>query len=292
MAILLSNDLRKRQDEATRNNLLLYQQIFVYLFAFYAIWGSVLTPHILNADWLNLEIRERLTAIVVVLAIPFQLFSWWFLLRLFMEPQPIKHPIFAATSVLFGVFAMALLIVLYVFPVSNLLEAATRLYCITHLLVSLLAAAMFISSPGKQFTPKVSRWWAPFIVLFGSIQAVGTAFYHLSLITSLLFIVLFFISNLWPVVLFWFYAKKQLPSNENHDAACDALMEKYQISKRESEIIRRICQGKTNQEIANELFITLQTVKDHTSRIYLKTSVKNRTQLSNLFGGEVNNQAE
>ena len=44
-----------------------------------------------------------------------------------------------------------------------------------------------------------------------------------------------------------------------------------------------ICSGKTNQQIADDLFISLQTVKDHIHHIYLKTGVKNRVQLTNLI---------
>ena len=57
---------------------------------------------------------------------------------------------------------------------------------------------------------------------------------------------------------------------------------KHEISPREADIIREICNGLSNQEIADKLFITLQTVKDHTSRIYTKTNVRNRMQLMNL----------
>jgi DNA-binding CsgD family transcriptional regulator len=56
----------------------------------------------------------------------------------------------------------------------------------------------------------------------------------------------------------------------------------YEISKREAEIVLEICSGKSNKGIADKLFITLQTVKDHNHRIYTKTGVKSRVQLSNL----------
>jgi len=61
------------------------------------------------------------------------------------------------------------------------------------------------------------------------------------------------------------------------------LFEKYNISKREMEVIQLICEGYTNQQIADKLFISIETVKDHNSRIFLKTGVKNRTQLARLF---------
>jgi DNA-binding NarL/FixJ family response regulator len=56
----------------------------------------------------------------------------------------------------------------------------------------------------------------------------------------------------------------------------------FDITPRESEIIREVCNGLSNKEIADKLFITLQTVKDHTHRIYIKTNVKSRVQLINL----------
>ncbi len=49
------------------------------------------------------------------------------------------------------------------------------------------------------------------------------------------------------------------------------------------ESIYQLCAGKTNKEISRALFISLQTVKDHIYRIYLKTNVKNRVQLINLI---------
>ena len=61
------------------------------------------------------------------------------------------------------------------------------------------------------------------------------------------------------------------------------LMLKYNISKREIEVIQLICEGLTNKEIAEKLFISIDTVKDHNSRIFQKTDVKNRTQLAKLF---------
>jgi len=57
------------------------------------------------------------------------------------------------------------------------------------------------------------------------------------------------------------------------------LERKYQITKREMEVIDLICLGKTNKEIADQLFISVDTVKDHNYKIFQKTSVKNRTQL-------------
>lgn len=63
----------------------------------------------------------------------------------------------------------------------------------------------------------------------------------------------------------------------------DVFIKSYGITSRESEVIMEIYKGKTNKEIADKLFVTVQTIKDHTHRIYQKTHVKNRTQLASLL---------
>ena len=50
------------------------------------------------------------------------------------------------------------------------------------------------------------------------------------------------------------------------------------LTNREREILMLIAQGKSNQEIADELFITLKTVKTHVSNILAKLDVDDRTQ--------------
>ncbi|WP_042222599.1 response regulator [Oceanobacillus manasiensis] len=51
-----------------------------------------------------------------------------------------------------------------------------------------------------------------------------------------------------------------------------------QLTAREEEILLLIAQGKTNQEIADDLIIALKTVKVHVSNILSKLEVQDRTQ--------------
>ncbi|HEY5825356.1 MAG TPA: LuxR C-terminal-related transcriptional regulator [Cyclobacteriaceae bacterium] len=50
------------------------------------------------------------------------------------------------------------------------------------------------------------------------------------------------------------------------------------ISKREHEVLELMAQGLSNQEIADKLFVSLNTVKTHTSNLFLKLDTKRRTQ--------------
>jgi len=67
------------------------------------------------------------------------------------------------------------------------------------------------------------------------------------------------------------------------DLSAHELIQKYQISRREQEIIQLVSSGRSNQEIADELFISLGTVKNHLYNIFLKLGIKNRTQLVKIF---------
>ena len=51
-----------------------------------------------------------------------------------------------------------------------------------------------------------------------------------------------------------------------------------QLTERESEVLRLMAEGKENAQIAEELFISVHTVKNHVSNILAKLEVENRVQ--------------
>jgi len=50
------------------------------------------------------------------------------------------------------------------------------------------------------------------------------------------------------------------------------------ISKREHEVLILMAQGLSNQEVADKLFVSLNTVKTHSSKLFEKLNVERRTQ--------------
>lgn len=50
------------------------------------------------------------------------------------------------------------------------------------------------------------------------------------------------------------------------------------ISQRELEVLQLVAEGLSNRQIAERLFVSLNTVKTHSSRIFEKLEVRNRTQ--------------
>ena len=52
-----------------------------------------------------------------------------------------------------------------------------------------------------------------------------------------------------------------------------------QLSERELDVIRLLCDGRSNREVAQELFIAEPTVKSHIGRIMTKMGVRDRVQV-------------
>jgi len=55
-------------------------------------------------------------------------------------------------------------------------------------------------------------------------------------------------------------------------------LQRLGISKREYEVLELIAQGLSNQEIAERLFVSLSTVKTHSSNLFMKLDARRRTQ--------------
>ncbi len=56
--------------------------------------------------------------------------------------------------------------------------------------------------------------------------------------------------------------------NDNKDSS-------LRLTKREIEVLRLICQERTNQEMAEALFVSVKTIEGHRDRICYKTNTKN-----------------
>jgi two-component system, NarL family, response regulator LiaR len=58
----------------------------------------------------------------------------------------------------------------------------------------------------------------------------------------------------------------------------ESALQRTGISKREREVLELMAQGLSNQEIADKLFVSLNTIKTHSSNLFLKLEVSRRTQ--------------
>ena len=58
----------------------------------------------------------------------------------------------------------------------------------------------------------------------------------------------------------------------------EAIIKRTGLSKREFEVLTLISRGDSNQQIADKLFVSQNTVKTHLSNLYVKLDAKRRTQ--------------
>ncbi|MBN2668866.1 MAG: tetratricopeptide repeat protein [Bacteroidales bacterium] len=65
---------------------------------------------------------------------------------------------------------------------------------------------------------------------------------------------------------------------KNHDQRVLESLKKYELTEREEEVLLLISRGYKNAEIAEKMFVSLNTIKTHTKNIFIKLDVNNRTQ--------------
>ncbi|MEK7729809.1 MAG: LuxR C-terminal-related transcriptional regulator, partial [candidate division KSB1 bacterium] len=58
----------------------------------------------------------------------------------------------------------------------------------------------------------------------------------------------------------------------------EAGLQRLGISKREYEVLELIALGLSNQEIAEKLFVSLNTIKTHSSNLFMKLEARRRTE--------------
>ncbi len=56
--------------------------------------------------------------------------------------------------------------------------------------------------------------------------------------------------------------------------------ERVPLTRRELDVVRAIARGRTNAEIAGELFLAVSTVKTHVGNVGAKLSARNRVEIA------------
>lgn len=73
--------------------------------------------------------------------------------------------------------------------------------------------------------------------------------------------------------------EKEIYIQKEKDTPLDeAALARLNISKRELEVLQLMAEGLSNQEIAARLFVSLNTIKTHSSNLFEKMDVKRRMQ--------------
>jgi DNA-binding CsgD family transcriptional regulator len=97
--------------------------------------------------------------------------------------------------------------------------------------------------------------------------------------SSLLFTPFFFmVISIFSLVSFFKYHEST--QNEKYEIT-DGLKEKMGITERETDVVKLLLKGYSYQKIADELVISLSTVRAHVSSIYRKAGINSRFELYN-----------
>ena len=271
--------------------ILLYQQIFLISFFIYGIWGNIVLHEILADLSLSTELSNKLTVFIPVLGIPFLIVSWFMLLRFAFRLNEIKE------SKLFPLIYFPLLLIIFLcFSVlidKGIISVSSepdlfiiRSIAAINFIIHIIFFIPFLNDKKNKpltkeirFLKKHAFQYLAGVLLYSWVLCFYNYFGTISICISIL--ILFAVSISIPAILKLNEKSQLLPKSHNNISFTD-LCNLYEISKRESEIILEICTGKSNKDISEKLFISLQTVKDHNYRIYSKLGVKTRGQLTNL----------
>ena len=265
---------------------LIFYQVFYFSFGFYAIWGQFFATSFLS-PFVTPDLLHRIIDLMVLLGMPFLALDSIMLLRFSRDVSGRKTGRFFLLWILL-VNALLIFGVGYIFVEYQYIKTFTvvKYY---YILITFLFTALnsFYLITGKKLQYKLlitdRKMIVSGLVALLIVQSTLLILYKDNIYIALLFILVYFSSGCFVPLYLRYIADLSvlLPKSERSDSF-ERFCKKYEISKRETEIIHEICKGLTNQQIADKLFISLQTVKDHTHRIYFKTECSSRAQLMHM----------
>jgi DNA-binding CsgD family transcriptional regulator len=279
-----------------------YYLVFLYIFGVYSLAGSGILEHL----FLKIDTEEEAIGsarfFTIILGLPFLILSQYMMLRCVNELLSRKTGlVFTVTYIIHALAGFAL----YSFFVIRLtrfgqgeyllLLGVQRWVFVFFLLLSYLGAFLgVLFRSGKQLRHErdFSRFFSGIYLAFGILTAGTFILSGRYEALRILFLFLFLSWHLVPTLFLNVYLGKHHGEasrvQKDFEARLGDFCKAFEITKREKEVIVLISRGMSNQEISDALFISLQTVKDHVHRIFVKTGVKNRVQLTNLIRSSEN----
>jgi DNA-binding CsgD family transcriptional regulator len=294
LAVLISRQLLATYSSEFLRYYFYYLAAF-HAFAFYSLWGQIVTRGLLASIDTDAAAIEVVAGFLPVLGVPFLFVSWVMLVSMACSMfgkifEPAWHSLHVAVLVLLLLgswLAVRWLQSAAGSPANlGLVEAAAVIAFELTYFSAFLVLVWRFGAAAERDKRRILRTFA--VLLCGGVAVR-------SLLAGLVLVDI----RLGPISLLCLYASN-LPAllymRANADRAfapvkaesatkigMDHVFERYGVTKRERQIVQQICLGKTNKQIAEELFISLQTVKDHTHRIYSKIGVSSRMQLVQMM---------
>ena len=288
--VILSARLQKRYDHEIFSSLL-YYQVFIYTFGFYGIWGQVLIRSFLPG-YVSADIVARFYDMALLLGLPFVIFAWMMLLQFSSVVSGSRRN----NWFVFWFLLINIIVIMIIGYITGEAASVKPPYLIKQYF--LIANFIYTTTASVQV---LNRDRGMFNISFRDRKIIAAAFFLIMILQStllimfssqiylgILFILAYFAGNTFLPVYFTYGATIiAVKPDQGQVISLEEFCKRYEVSPRESDIVREICNGLSNKEISEKLFISLQTVKDHTHRIYIKTNVRSRLQLMNMVNETV-----
>ena len=295
IAIILANRIMRKYHLNYLSSYF-YFLIFTFIFSVYSVIGSQTIKFILNQHQSSAISIQSTEAVMIILGIPFLILAWYMFIRLSREFFKVELPkifvilyfiLFAVSFIGYGLlnvdiggmetlnFFMDDQQLIWTF---SGLTAAVFGYALLYIFVKLRS----LNDINQR---NAYRWFAIWYLIIMTMTIISILLSSKLEVAGLLFVTVLTSFHLVPVLFLNIYLDRfyvLTVEKGNFEDNLTAFSKKYEISNREAEIIELICKGMSNQEISDSLYISLQTVKDHVHRIFVKTGVRNRIQLSNM----------
>jgi DNA-binding CsgD family transcriptional regulator len=280
--VVLSSRLRNNYRHEIFSTLL-YFQVFIFTFGFYGIWGQAVIKAFLST-YISAELLARFSDIAMLLGLPFLVFAWLMLIQFSFGISGRKNSNWFIFWFLLLNFSLIIIVGYFTAKTSALKPVSLiKYYFISMNFIYSLLSSLLIVFPmkGRSIIHDYDgKRIAPGIFLVMVLQCIPLFFYNSQPYIGVIFIFTFFAGNTFlPIYLNYGTLLTVFTTEPVKDLSFEEFCKKFEVSPRETDIVREICNGLSNKEISDKLFISLQTVKDHTHRIYIKTNVKSRVQL-------------
>ena len=265
-----------------------------HAFAFYGLWGQILTRGVLASLGTDTGAVDVVAGVLPVLGVPFLFMSWIMLLSMAcsMFGRSFKTTWYALHVAVFLVLLAASWIAIDFLQAEPEATSVGIVEALAMIGIELCYFAVFLALVWRSRTAADGdkrRVLLTFAVLLTAAYAARSLLAGLVLVDVRLGTVALLAvhaSNLPPLLYLRAKADRVFTPVKAEQATklgMEQALERYGVTKRERQIVEKICLGKTNKQIADELFISLQTVKDHTHRIYSKIGINSRLQLVQLM---------
>jgi len=265
-----------------------------HAFAFYGLWGQILARELLAAVDTEAAVVDLVAGVLPVLGVPFLFVSWIMLLNMAcsMFGKVFRSAWYALHGAVFALLLAGSWLAVTLLPADSRAASlgfveAGAMVGIELFYFSLFLALVWrfrLAADGER-----RRVLLRFALLLVGAYVVRSLLAGLVLVDERLGAIALLAvhaSNLPPLLYLRAQADRVFPPVKAEAATklgMEHVFERYGVTKREQQVVQKICLGKTNKQIAEELFISLQTVKDHTHRIYSKIGVNSRMQLVQLM---------